>query len=196
MLADIKPFKTFLNMKILLQCLLIVAFVGSSYAQAPAQEFLNNLSAHCGKAYEGKIVTSPIPQDFSNKELIMYVSACEDKQVKIAFFVGDDLSRTWVFTLKEDDRIELKHDHRLRDGSEDQITMYGGTSSNVGFDNMQFFPADQHTANMIPYATGNVWWVTIKDNIYSYNLKRVDAQSHFSVEFDLTKEIQTQKRAW
>lgn len=160
-----------------------------------AQQFLGKLSNHCHKAYAGKIVSSPVPDDFKDKELIMYVISCSEKEVKIPFFVGEDLSRTWVFTLKED-FIQLKHDHRQKDGTSDEITMYGGTSTNVGRNDIQFFPADQETVAMLPAAAGNVWWVTITDTEYTYNLRRVDTGSFFSVVFDLTKEIETNKRPW
>lgn len=94
--------------------ILFLCFFAQSKAQTTAnypEQFIQNLAQHCGKAYKGTITSSPVPADFENKELLLYVSSCEQREVKIAFFVGEDLSRTWVFTLKGD-RIELKHDHR------------------------------------------------------------------------------------
>ncbi len=173
-----------------------------SFLQTDAQtqnnfpkEFITNLAEHCGKAYAGKITSFPIPSDFANKELIMFVSSCDNRKVKISFFVGDDLSRTWIYTLKGD-RIELKHDHRKPNGQPDEVTMYGGTSTNTGNANVQYFPADQETALTIPAAAANIWWVTIDNNIYTYNLQRVGSKNSFTVEFDITKPIQTSKRAW
>ncbi len=170
------------------------------YAQAQTKdnfpkEFIQNLTNHCGKAYAGKITSNPIPTDFNEKELIMYVSSCNDKEVKISFFVGDDLSRTWIYTLKGD-RIELKHDHRQPNGQPDEITMYGGTSSNTGNPNAQYFPADQETSSNIPAAAANIWWVTINNDIYTYNLQRLGSKNSFTVEFDITNPINTNKRAW
>jgi len=160
----------------------------------PAQ-FIQNLAQHCGQAYKGAIVSTPVPVDFKNKELIMYVSACDQREVKIAFFVGEDLSRTWVFTLKGD-RVELKHDHRQSNGQPDEITMYGGTTTNTGNEHIQYFPADQETAASIPAAASNLWWVTIDEHEYSYNLQRAGSKTSFNVVFDVTKPITTDKRAW
>ena len=157
-------------------------------------KFMDQLSKYCGKAFKGKIVT-PIPADFEGKDLMMYVMSCEENEVKVPFFVGDDLSRTWIFT-KQGNNIQLKHDHRKPDGSSDEVTMYGGTTANTGGKYIQFFPADQETAELIPAAAGNVWWVTVNDKEYTYNLKRVDRDNHFRVVFDLENPVETNKRPW
>src|SRR5699024_3608418 len=163
---------------------------------SPQEKFWQRLQEHCGKAYAGVYNGSgEVPEDFAGQELVMYVMECSDDVIKVPFHVGDNLSRTWVFT-KTADGIELKHDHRLEDGSDDEVTMYGGTTSNTAMENIQFFPADQETADLIPYASGNVWWVTIDEEKYTYNLRRVTTPNHFSVAFDLTQEIPTPPRPW
>ncbi len=171
--------------------------LGSVCAQSnqAQDEFWNQLQSRCGQAFAGKMTTDPIPKDFSGKELAMFVMSCSDTEIKIPFYVGDDHSRTWVFT-KTPQGIKLKHDHRLKDGSEDKITQYGGTTTNTGSSAIQYFPADQETADLIPAAAGNVWWVTINGSEYTYNLRRIDSPNHFQVQFDLTKEIPQPQRPW
>lgn len=159
-----------------------------------AKQFWNNLSALCGKSFEGQLVTEAV-DGFAGKRLVMNVLSCDDEQILIPFNVGDNLSRTWIFTYNNA-RIELKHDHRHEDGSDDDVTMYGGTSSNAGMANMQMFPADQETLDLIPYAFSNVWWVTLNDSVYSYNLHRIGRPSVFTVEFDLTKEVEKPAPSW
>ena len=110
--------------------------------------------------------------------------------------VGDDKSRTWVFTLNDAKLIQLKHDHRHTDGSEDKITQYGGTSANTGLDSIQFFPADQYTSNLIPYASNNVWWITLDATSFTYNLRRIGTDRLFSVKFDTTNQIETPSAPW
>ena len=77
----------------------------------------------------------------------MHISLCEENTIRIPFFVGDDKSRTWVFTMDDENLITLKHDHRHKDGSEDKITQYGGANSNTGLPNIQIFHADQETGH-------------------------------------------------
>ena len=160
-------------------------------------QFWNTLKTHCGKAYEGKIVAGGKKGDgFTGKKLVMHIRSCEKDSIRIPFFVGDDKSRTWVFTMNDEKLIKLKHDHRHKDGLEDKITQYGGESPNIGLANIQFFPADKHTAKLIPAAATNLWWVTIDKTSFTYNLRRIGTDRFFSVKFDLTKEIETPSKPW
>ncbi|WP_339609442.1 hypothetical protein [uncultured Roseivirga sp.] len=160
-------------------------------------KFWNTLQTHCGKSYEGEITAGGVEGDgFMGEKLVMHVRSCEENTIRIPFFVGEDKSRTWVFTMTEDKLIRLKHDHRHEDGTEDKVTQYGGLSSNTGLANIQFFPADQETSDLISYASNNVWWVTVDDKSFTYNLKRIGSDRVFSVKFDLTKEVTTPSAPW
>ena len=109
--------------------------------------------------------------------------------------VGDDRSRTWVLK-NEPSGIILKHDHRLISGEEDSITQYGGKASNAGSANMQFFPADIQTCELIGYACFNVWWITIDDKTFTYNLRRMGTDRLFTVSFDLTRPVANPEDPW
>ncbi|MDN3618026.1 hypothetical protein QWY81_00995 [Polaribacter undariae] len=159
--------------------------------------FWDALITHCGKSYEGEIVAGGKEGDgFTGEKLVMHVRSCEENTIRIPFFVGDDKSRTWVFTMDKDNLIQLKHDHRHKDGSEYKITQYGGMSSNVGLANLQVFPADKLTAELIPAAATNVWWITIDKTSFTYSLRRIGSERYFSVKFDTTKEIETPSAPW
>lgn len=170
-------------------------FSGFSQEKPASEQFWNILSAHCGKAYEGKLVTPESDPRFAGK-LVMHVRSCEAGRLRIPFFVGDDRSRTWVLTRDEAGLIQLKHDHRHEDGSEDQVTQYGGKASNSGSTTTQFFPADQFTAELLPAAVGNVWWITVDETSFTYNLRRLGSNTHFSVKFDLTQPVEIPAAPW
>ena len=168
----------------------------SMFAQKSGQDiFWDTLSSHCGKSYEGKITSEGKNDSFDGKQLVMHVKTCSDNELKIPFFVGDDKSRTWVLT-KYDDGILLKHDHRNPDGTPEEVTMYGGKATNLGSETMQFFPADQETSSMISYASFNVWWMTVDDSSFTYNLHLVNTKRVFTVTFDLSKEVETPEDPW
>lgn len=160
-----------------------------------AKDFWENLKAICGKAFEGKLVSAPANDDFAGKKLVMHVLSCDDETILIPFNVGDNVSRTWIFTYKND-RIQLKHDHRMQDGKSDAVTMYGGTTTNSGMATMQMFPADQETLEVIPAAFSNAWWVTIDSTAFTYNLQRIGTDRLFTVAFDLTKEVEKPAPSW
>ena len=161
----------------------------------PSEVFWENLQKHCGKSYEGQLAPHITRDEFVGKKLIMHVKKCSATEIKIPFYVGDDRSRTWVLT-NNNGVVTLKHDHRHKDGSHDKITNYGGTSPNFGLKDTQFFPADQETASLIGYASTNVWWVTLDDKTYSYNLQKVGSKNPFNVIFDLTKTVETPLAPW
>lgn len=180
--------------RLLLIFLFLSSLTGYAQQKSTAQQFWETLQQHCGKAYQGE-VTNGMTDDFKNGPLIMHVKSCDDGTIKIPFFVGEDRSRTWVLKLAND-RLSLKHDHRHKDGTEDKITQYGGIASNTGLANMQIFPADQPTVNLLPQAAGNVWWITIDKNFFTYNLRRIGSDRVFTVRFDLSKPVAEPLSPW
>lgn len=185
-------------MKSYLLLISLFFFNSQIFAQNAAanQVFWESLSKHCGKSFEGS-VTTPISDNdpFAGKKLVMHVEDCGEGFIHIPFFVGDDKSRTWVLTMN-DGLIKLKHDHRHEDGTPDKVTQYGGTASNTGMTGIQFFPADQETADLIPASSTNVWWITLDETSFTYNLRRMGTDRFFSVKFDLTKEVESPGPAW
>lgn len=126
---------------------------------------------------------------------MMQVQSYSDREVKIPFYVGEDKSRTWVLTYSNH-VLSLKHDHRHMDGSPDAVTFYGGTANNSGSEQMQMFPADQETFQMIDYACYNVWWITMDGSTFTYNLRRIGTDRFFSVTFDLSKPVLSDFQPW
>lgn len=176
---------------------ILASSISFSYSQErnEAKLFWNNLQNLCGKAFEGQLILPENDPQFANKKLVMHVRSCNDNEIKIPFFVGDDKSRTWVLTY-EDDRILLKHDHRHEDGSEDKITMYGGRTTNTGQASIQLFPADEETAVLIPAASTNVWWITLDENSFTYNLRRLGTDRIFTVNFNLNVPVELPDAPW
>lgn len=157
--------------------------------------FWNTLQKHCGKAYQGTILEKPEGNTFKDKVLTMHVRYCSDSVIRIPFMVGDDRSRTWVLTKKAD-RIQLKHDHRHEDGSEDSVSQYGGITTHEGQAGLQIFPADAYTVKMLPTAAANVWWISVDEQTFTYNLRRVNSERLITVTFDLSKEVNPPPAPW
>jgi hypothetical protein len=163
----------------------------------PQDQFFANLRQHCGQAYEGTVVEAPAGDTtFANRRLVMHVRECLDDEIRIPFHVGEDRSRTWIFT-RTADGIRLKHDHRHEDGTDDEITMYGGDTATEGTANVQEFPADAHTAELIPAARTNFWTVEIRPGEqYVYALRREGTDRRFRIEFDLTRPVEAPPAPW
>lgn len=137
-------------------------------------QFFARLRSLCGTRFEG---ASTFPTDttdsFAGKKLVAEVASCTEGEVRVPFAVGEDRSRTWLFT-RVGSGLQLKHDHRHADGTPDAVTMYGGMAGLAGSALSQSFAADAHTAQLIPAAATNVWTVSLSADgrRLTYHLER------------------------
>lgn len=162
------------------------------------------IADHCGRAYEGEMVsTDEADADIGRERLVMHVAECGEGEIRIPFHVGDDRSRTWVLTIDGADSLTLKHDHRHEDGSEDPVTQYGGTTASEGTAGRQEFPADDSSKALferegLDVSVANVWAMEIDGNVFAYELRRPESADgrFFRVEFDLNEEVETPPPAW
>ncbi len=165
---------------------------------APSDAFLAKISAHCGKAFQGRVVSNDeVDASFAAQTLIMHVRECASDEVRVPFHVGDDHSRTWVIS-SIDEGLRLKHDHRHEDGTEDAVTQYGGDSNLITATRAEF-PVDQFSIDMfnregLTASVTNVWAVEINDKIFAYELRRENR--FFRVEFDLSNDVTLPPPPW
>ena len=169
-----------------------------SAAVTNADAFLAAIAAHCGKAYEGRIIANQpaptTPDAFEGKRLVMHVRGCDapTQRIEIPFHVGDDHSRTWLLT-RTGSGLRLKHDHRHQDGSPDDMTMYGGDTRDAGSRERQAFPVDAESIAMfkrggLNASVDNTWAMEIHPRTFVYELSRPNGRL-FKVEFDLTRPV-------
>lgn len=190
-----------MRMAALAAALLLSACATVPSAPDPQEQFMARLLDLCGKSFDGRIVSPPVAADesFAGKRLVMHVRDCSPLQMRIPFHVGDDRSRTWVIT-RTGTGLQLKHDHRHEDGSEDVLTQYGGDTVGPGTARRQEFPADQYSKDLfirenIPQSTTNVWAVEVEPGtLFAYELRRPNR--FFRVDFDLTRPVPTPPPAW
>lgn len=160
--------------------------------QAPADAFMARLNELCGQRYVGKVVsTDAADTDMASSRLVMHVRDCAPGEVRIPFAVGEDRSRTWIVT-RTAEGVRLKHDHRHEDGTEDEISQYGGNTAAPGTWNRQEFPADAFSKELFmtkgnPASIDNVWAMEADHYLFAYELRRPNR--FFRVEFDLTAPV-------
>lgn len=157
-----------------------------------ADLFIGQLADLCGLRFEGKVVsTDAADADMANKRLVMHVRDCSPEEVRIPFHVGKDKSRTWIVT-RTPEGLRLKHDHRHEDGTEDELSQYGGDTASAGTGDRQEFPADQFSKTLFeakgnPASVANVWAMELTETMFAYELRR--PERFFRVEFDLTGPV-------
>jgi hypothetical protein len=179
-----------------------LALAGCATAPSPAgpqDAFFARLKALCGKAYEGRVVSSDAADaDMRSQRLVMHVRDCSADTVRIPFHVGENRSRTWVVS-RTAQGLRLKHDHRHEDGSEDKLTQYGGDTAGPGTAERQEFPADAYSKKMftdqgLPQSVPNVWAVDANAAVFAYELRR--PKRFFRVEFDLARPVAAPPPPW
>lgn len=167
----------------------------------PPRDLFANVSALCGKAFAGRIVSPPVAADasFADKRLVMHVRECSRDAIRVPFHVGDDASRTWVVS-RTANGLRLKHDHRHRDGSEDRVTQYGGDSRGAAPVARAEFPADAFTRALLVRegnapGAANVWAIEVHPGrSFAYELRRPGR--FFRVEFDLSRPVAAPPAPW
>jgi hypothetical protein len=179
---------------------LLLAGCAAHAPPAPADRFLADLQALCGKAYAGRIVTDDAADaNFAGKPLTMHVRECTASETRIPFHVGDDRSRTWVIA-RTAAGLTLSHDHRHADGSEDVLTRYGGTTVGPGTAGRQSFPADDGSKRLFvregrQASVANVWTIElVPGDSFAYELTRPGR--HFRVAFDLSRPVPAPPPPW
>jgi hypothetical protein len=177
---------------------LAAGVLASGQGRAPTHdEFWSRLRTLCGRAFEGRLLDAPAGDTtFTGTRLIMHVRSCQPNVIEIPVHVGEDRSRTWVLT-RHASGLRLKHDHRHQDGSEEEITQYGGDTTSSGTSERQEFFADAHTAALIPAARTNVWIVEVEmGRVFAYTLRRDGTDRRFRLEFDIAQPVEPPPAPW
>jgi len=184
-----------------LAAVFLLAACAPRQAAAPAplaqENFWAAVQEICGQAFEGRLAEAP-PGDgtFAGQRLVMHVRECGGEETLIPLHVGEDRSRTWVLS-RTSTGLRLKHDHRHADGSEDEVTQYGGDTAGRGTQWKQEFPADAYTAALLPVAATNVWTLEIlPGQLFVYALRREGTERRFRIEFDLTRPVTPPPAPW
>lgn len=196
-------------MKAVLALLAASALAGcatTSGQNSPQADFFAALTARCGKAYAGKLVSAQdLDADMRGKAMVMHVRTCTSDRIEIPFHIeglgpdGDwDRSRTWVIT-RTATGLRLKHDHRHADGSKDELTMYGGDTRDAGTATRQTFPVDAESIALFTrtgrsVSNTNLWSVETTADSFTYGLSR--AGRDFRVTFDYRQSVAPPPAPW
>ena len=182
------------------------AIVALALNTAPAMAedgLFETLQANCGKAFEGFVSRGAADDPWRSAKLVAHVRDCSDSELKVPLAFNDDHSRIWMITRQVDGGLQLKHDHRHADGSEDAVTQYGGrtvmpdgaagdreVNFHVDGDSIAMFKREGLNASL-----ENVWQMSVAGDMLNYRLTRPGGRD-FMVSFDLTKPVGVPGPAW
>lgn len=156
----------------------------------PQDAFWNRLRALCESAAAGQVLQIP-PGDTQlemGARLVVHFWECGETELRFPLHVDANRSRTWVF-IRHADHLELRHDHRNEDGTEQATTWYGATTVAEGSAERQEFVT-------VRGETSGGWAVEIvPGQRFTYGTIRNGAWRHH-LEFDLSSPVPTPPRHW
>jgi hypothetical protein len=166
---------------------------------APEQEaFWARLLEHCGQAYPGEVsdATPYYREGVIGRQAVMHVMECSEDRIHIPFHLDDNASRNWILT-RVGGTLRLKHDHRNPDGTEEEISQYGGDAPVPGLATRQIFPADAHTTRILPERHDNFWFFDfVDDQTLQYGVHWPTAGHSVRFSFDLSTPVAPPPAPW
>ncbi|MCC5905194.1 MAG: hypothetical protein JJU13_03230 [Balneolaceae bacterium] len=171
---------------------------GMTQELSPEQiAFWDNIQQHCGNAYEGVLAdATPFYHSFDVDRIVIHVRNCTDTLTHISLHLDDNHSRNLLLT-KADGTLRLKHDHRNEDGTEEEITQYGGDAPKPGLETRQIFEADAHTAEILPDRFDNFWFMDLMDEeTFGYGVHWPKHGNSIRMEFDISNPVEAPPTPW
>jgi hypothetical protein len=159
--------------------------------------FWDRIREHCGTAYRGKLAdATPYYQTFNADRIVIHFRNCTDTLTHISLHIDDNHSRNLLLT-KANGTLRLKHDHRNPDGSEEEISQYGGDAPSPGLETRQIFEADEHTAEILPNRFDNFWFLDMMDEeTLAYGVHWPKHGNSIRMEFDLSNPVEAPPTPW
>jgi hypothetical protein len=158
-------------------------------AASPQDAFWANLQRLCESAAEGALLQAPDEQIDPDARLVVHFWECGDEELRFPLHVDENRSRTWVF-IRHDDHLELRHDHRHTDGTEEDRTWYGATTIAEGSANRQEFATVRDDGGI------GGWAVEIEPGVhFTYGTMR-DGEWRHELRFDLTRRVELPPMHW
>jgi len=159
-------------------CFLFTACNGEIDIEDTHDAFFANVASVCGESFTG-YATYPDDPDHAlvDTELNAYIDRCDNEVIEIDLYRDvDTWHATWVLERREDG-LHLFHDHigdKEYEEGEEPLTGYGGYADDTGTTTVQYFPADDHTAEILPEASTNVWMMDLDldEGEFVYYLER------------------------
>jgi hypothetical protein len=155
---------------------------------SPQDAFWENLQALCPGAAEGELLQAPDDQIDPEARLVVHFWECGEDELRFPLHVDENRSRTWVF-IRHPGSLELRHDHRHEDGTEEENTWYGASTVAEGTPGRQEFVFDSDGVML-------GWRVEIDpERRYTYGTIR-DGEWRHHLEFDLSRPAGTPPLPW
>jgi hypothetical protein len=127
-------------------------------APAPQRAFFDRIAERCGDEYPGRAIIAPESDNtFRPAFLGMRIDSCRGDEIRIAFVVDGDESRTWVLTMDGGDLV-FTHEHMLEGDTLSSNSGWGGRAqAGTGTASFQHFPDHRWEPGQTPIENRSHW---------------------------------------
>ena len=170
--------------------LLFPSCTGVQQTPAKSTGFLDHLYALKGKKVGGTIIyPSGNETPFKGESIWLEVKASGRKEIRLPIYRDQRIYRTLILGQHEQG-FSLQHEHKMPNGLQAEISMYGGYSIGAPSPYIMVFPADAYSRQLLGSLRENVWSLAFNNErtILSY-IAEENGHVTLQIDFDLTTGI-------
>lgn len=152
--------------------------------------FFDNLQGLCKKKFAGYIVY-PAGKEapFQGKKIWIEVASCSAKEIRIPINIGEKIYRTLILGRNESG-VYLQHENKRPDGSQAEISLYGGKALSHQSPFLLVFPADSYSKQLLGSERNSSWSLSISSDksTLSY-IAESDGRLDIQIDFNLSTTL-------
>ena len=156
----------------------------------PTKSFYDKLQGYCGRQLPG-VVLYPTGKEapFQGLEITMMVEACSTKEIRMPIQVGPKIYRTLILG-QDKNGYTLRHENKRADGTQAEISMYGGQTNGTNDSYLLLFPADGYSRQLLGAELNYAWSLAFNSDksTLSYMIEN-DGKLTLQIDFDLTHPV-------
>lgn len=155
-----------------------------------SESFLENFHHFCKKEFKGSIVY-PAGNDapFKGQLIKVKVIHISPNEIQLPITIGNKIYR--ILHLKKDaNGVWLQHENKKPDGTQAEISLYGGKAINSDKPFLMVFQADAYTKALLGSERNSSWLLAFSNDkqILTY-IAQSDGFLDLQLDFDLTTPV-------
>lgn len=162
----------------------------TAIAKPTEDSFYQQLQAYCGKKLIGHVLY-PAGKEapFQGMEIWLEVAQCNQKEIRLPIYINRKIYRTLILSQDKTKYI-LRHENKRPDGSQAEISMYGGQTAGKNDTYLLLFPADDYSRQLLGAELNYAWSLAFNSDksTLSYMIEN-DGKLTLQLDFDLTQQV-------
>jgi hypothetical protein len=152
--------------------------------------FYQQLKQHCGQKLNGEVLY-PTGKEapFRGMPIWLELEKCSDKEIRMPININQKIYRTLILS-QDKTNFTLRHENKRADGTQAEISMYGGQTADIKDTYLLLFPADGYSRQLLGAELNYAWSLAFNSDksILSYMIEN-NGKLTLQIDFSLTKPL-------